>query len=157
MKYFKVNYVITLLFVFTVFSFTQNISVQETELQNLEKLYAVEKSKLDSLNTYLQKQLRGLDEIKRQSPRDNDKISVLMVDAHSVTKKADKQEKIVNVLGVQIKKQRLLLYKNFTSKIDSLTRSFNNLDGIQKRKTELELRELNQKRAQVSPALPLSD
>jgi len=155
MKNLKANYFIILLFIFTAFSFAQNISVQELELQKLEKSYAVEKNKLDSLHDNLQKLLQNLDDLKNQNPRNTDKISNQMAETHEETRQADQQEKIVNTVGLRIKKQRLILYKKYSISIDSLSLVLQNDDDSQKSNTETHLRELTRKRALVSPALPL--
>ncbi len=141
--------------IFSLLSFAQEISVQESKLFNLEKSYALEKSKLDSIQNSLEILLDDLNTFKKQEIRDNDKISALMAEAHLVSMQSDKQEKIVNVLAAQVKKERLILYNNFTVKIESLAQSLNNSDEINKKKAELELIELNQRRAKFSPALPL--
>ncbi len=141
--------------IFSLVSFAQEISVQESKLLNLEKSYALEKSKLDSIQNSLKILLDDLNTFKKQEIRDNDKISALMAEAHLVSMQSDKQEKIVNVLAAQVKKERLVLYNNFTVKIESLAQSLNNSDEINKKKAELELIELNQRRAKFSPALPL--
>lgn len=146
---------IVFLIYFVVFVLAQDISLQQMELQRLEQSYAIEKSKLDSLNDNLQKLLIEIDVQKKQNSRDNDKISLLMADAHLVTKHVDKQSKVVNNLTAQIKKERLILYKKFTFTIDSLTQILPDVKDNQKIKVGSELRKLSQKRALVSPALPL--
>ena len=78
-----------------------------------------------------------------------------IADAHLVASQSDIQEKTVNNLAAQIKKLRLVLYKKFTFSIDSLTPALQKGEAREKREIETMLRELTQKRAQVSPALPL--
>ena len=84
----------------------QEMDVLERNLHELEKNYSVEKSKLDSINSLLQNQIDELDVLKRQEQRDNDKITLLMSQGHSVSKLSDAQNEIVTNLAAKIKKQR---------------------------------------------------
>jgi hypothetical protein len=134
----------------------QDLVQQTQQLSDLQSRFAIEKGTLDSLRNQLNIRISRADDLKSRSDVDDDQVSSVMANALEIGKQVDRQRQKVNTIAGQIQQKRRFLYKYYSEQIDSLTTVLDETDDIQEQeKIRSALRDLNNQRIRVSPALPL--
>ena len=73
----NINVIICILILFAFEAYCQDLQSLETKLSSLNKTLIIEKTKLDSLNNYLNDKVKEIDGEKEKKVRDNEKITRL--------------------------------------------------------------------------------
>jgi len=112
--------IVCILFLFAFKISAQSIQALETKSNSLNQTLSIEKSKLDSLNNYLNDKVKEIDSEKEKKIRDNKKIKQLMASAVTISNDIDIQRKKVEALESEIELLKRKLNTNYSSIIDSL-------------------------------------
>ena len=134
--------------------FAQEYSEREREFFDLQNRYYNKLDNIDSLKNNLNQHMKIVEQVKENEPGNRDKIAALLADGLNQSNIIDNKEQELRSLRRQLTQQRNFLYNFYSHQIDSLEHlSARSDDNLANEKRELELRDLNSKRLQVSPIL----
>ena len=148
--------IVCILFLFAFKISAQDIQTLETKFNSLNKTLITEKSKLGSLNNYLNDKVKEIDNEKEKKVRDNIKIKQLMASSLTISNDIDIQREKVDAIESEIELLKRKLNDSYSSIIDSL----NSLEkgskkNVDKDGTESQIVVYTEKKLNVAPKINL--
>jgi hypothetical protein len=152
----NINVIICILILFAFEAYCQDLQSLETKLSSLNKTLIIEKTKLDSLNNYLNDKVKEIDGEKEKKVRDNEKITRLMASSVTISSDIDNQRKKVDTIGTEIE----VLKRDLTGRYSSIIDSLNSLEkgtikNVDKKEIESQIAVYTEKKLNVAPKISL--
>jgi hypothetical protein len=137
-------------------AYCQDPQSLETKFSSLNKTLIIEKTKLDSLNNYLNDKVKEINGEKEKKVRDNEKITQLMASSVTISSDIDNQRKKVDSIGTEIE----VLKRDLTARYSSIIDSLNSLEkgtikDVDKKEIESLIAVYTEKKLNVAPKINL--